>query len=196
MGSEQSIIDVVGVFTSILVALSPLTILPIYFNMTESMDEARSHRLAGLAVLTASILSVTVVIVGPALFQVLAITLNDLRIGGGLVLLLLAIHDLVFSRERRKRAELSAEDGVVPLGTPLIVGPGTMTASLVLAEAHGRLLVIGALVVNMLLIWAMLYFAGRLRRWIQPSIARAFGKVMSLMLAAIAVSILRAGLKG
>lgn len=184
------------VFGSLMIALSPFTVLPVYVNMIHGMDLQASRKMALKAIVTALILSVSVVLAGPSLFGVLGMTLNDLRIGGGLVLLMIAVYDVVFSRERRKRSELSDEMGVVPLGTPLIVGPGTITTSLVLTETTGRFEVIMALVANLFLIWLLLHFGHVIRNLISPPIARAFGKVMSLMLAAMAVAILRQGLSG
>ncbi len=183
------------VLVPVLVAMNPLTVLPFFFGMTQGMSADRSERLARKAVVTAFTVAVVITLGGQLIFRLMGITVNDLRVGGGLILLVIAIHDLIFSREQRKRREMG-DVGVVPLGIPLIVGPATMTACLVLADTHGRLLVVSALVVIVGLTWLLLHHAHRLRSVLDDAVIRAVGKVMSLLLAAIAVATVRAGLQG
>jgi multiple antibiotic resistance protein len=137
------------VFVPLFVAMSPLTALPIFLTMTEGMETGLARQLGHRAVFTAFAVAVAIVMLGQALFRFLGITLNDLQVAGGLILLLIAVHDLIYTRESRKRgdlgADIGAEAGVVPLGTPLIVGPATMTTCVVLADSHGRTLVLVAL---------------------------------------------------
>jgi multiple antibiotic resistance protein len=187
----------IEVFVPLFVAMSPLTALPIFLTMTEGMELVPTRQLAHRAVVTAFAVAVAIVLLGQALFRFLGITLNDLQVAGGLILLLIAVNDLIHSRESRKREDLGAdltEAGVVPLGTPLIVGPATMTTCVVLADTHGRTLVLVALAVNLLLTGLLLHYSDQLKRFVRPSVSRAFGKVMSLFLGAIAVSMLRTGI--
>ena len=184
------------VFISLFVALSPLTVLPLFISMTEGMNLERAQSLSRRAILTAFVISVAIVLLWQALFRFLGITVDDLRVAGGLILLILSIHDLIFTREQRKKSEMSSDAGVVPLGTPLIVGPATMTTCVVAADTHGRTLTLIALCLNLFLIAVMLHFAHRMKTVVRPSISRAFGKVMSLFMAAIAVAMLRHGIAG
>ena len=136
------------------------------------------------------------IFLGQGLFSFLGITVDDLRVAGGIILFLISIHDLIHSREERKSRDVDADMGVVPLGVPLIVGPATLTACLVLADAHGRGVVLGALFANLGIVAILILNARRLRKVMRPAVTRAFGKVMSLFLAAIAVSMIRHGLAG
>ncbi len=179
----------------IFVALSPLTVLPIFLAMTEGMESQAMQRLARRAVVTGLVIAVAIVWLGAVIFRALSITVDDLRIAGGLILLVLAIYDLLFNRERRKQSDADEDPGVVPLGTPIIVGPATMATCLVLADAHGKTLVLIALALNLTLVGLILHFAGPISRVLPSSGARAFGKVMSLFLAAIAVAMVRSGLE-
>ncbi len=181
------------VFVPVFVAMSPLTALPVFLSMTEGFSVPQAQSFARRAILTAFTVATVITIAGQAIFRLLGITVNDLRVGGGLILLVIAIYDLVLSKEKRK-ADDSQDAGVVPLGTPLIVGPGTMTACLVLADSYGRGPVMFALVLNLGITALILHNAQRLQRWVRPAVTRAFGKVMSLFLAAIAVSTMRVGL--
>ncbi len=182
------------VFVPIFVAMSSLTVLPIYLSMTNGMPSGDARSMGRKAVVTALATAVLITIAGQALFRLLDITVNDLRVGGGLILLVLSIYDLLFSTEERKTAEVADDVGVVPLGVPLIVGPATMATCLVLADTHGRALVLVSLAVNLLLTFLMLENAQRLTRFVPHAVSRAFGKVMSVFMAAIAVSMMRAGI--
>ncbi|TFH29960.1 MAG: MarC family protein [Myxococcales bacterium] len=180
-------------FVPLFVAMSPLTVLPIYLNMTQGLDQPAARRLARRAVLTGFVIAIAIVLIGQAMFRMLGITLDDLRVAGGIILLVIAVYDLIFSSEQRKVTELGSDAGVVPLGTPLIVGPATMTACLVLADSHGKPMVVLALFTNLALIALVLHYAQRIERVLTPSVSKAFGKVMSLFLAAIAVAMFRSG---
>ncbi|MFN7142164.1 MAG: MarC family protein [Myxococcota bacterium] len=181
------------VFVPVFVAMSPLTALPVFLSMTEGFSVPQAQSLARRAVLTAFTVAMVITVAGQAIFRLLGITVNDLRVGGGLILLVIAIYDLIVSREKRQAANME-DVGVVPLGTPMIVGPGTMTACLVLADTHGRIPVTIALILNLVITAAILHNAQKLQSWVSPAVTRAFGKVMSLFLAAIAVSTMRVGL--
>ena len=182
------------IFVPIFVAMGPLTILPIFLAMTEGAPQDATRSLARKAVFTALVVATSLVFLGNLIFRLLGITVDDLRVAGGIILLLIAIYDLIFTRERRKTTEIGTDAGVVPLGVPLIVGPATMTTCVVLADIHGRLPVLGALAVNLLMIGLVLDNSHHIQRFVRPSVSHAFGKVMSLFLAAIAVSMLRAGI--
>jgi multiple antibiotic resistance protein len=130
---------------------------------------------------------------------------NDLRVGGGLILLMLSVSNLVFGDFRRRdpRNGLSEEEemegasaGVVPLGIPLIMGPAAITSVLVSREAYGYLPTLTSMVANMTLVYLTLAFSPWLGRIMGPAVSRAVGKVASLFLAAISVALIRAGVVG
>lgn len=182
------------VFVPLFVAVSPLTILPLFLGIADGLDVPASRRLARAGVLTGLVVATIVVLVGAGLFSFLGIRVDDLRVAGGIILFLIALHDLIYSTEQRRHDAIGTDLGVVPLGIPLIVGPATLTACLVLSDVHGRPLVLLALGINLLIILTILHFAKSLARHLRPAVTRAFGKVMSLFLAAIAVAMVRNGL--
>ncbi len=183
------------VFLPLFVAMSVPTIAPIFLSLTHGMSPEERSSLAKKGTITAAVVAALVTLGGQLLFRLLGITVNDLRVGGGIILLVLSIYDLVFSKEER-RVRDAGDLGVVPLGVPLIVGPATMTTLLVLADGFGRGPVFVALVINLLLIGLVMSQAQRLVDWIGEAGVRAFGKVMSLFMTAIAVAMIRAGLLG
>lgn len=117
-------------------------------------------------------------------------------IAGGVLLLVFAISDLLRDGTRSAVPKSSLTLGVVPLGTPIIAGPATLTTSLILTGTYGFWLVFVSLGVNLVLAWVVVRHADRLIRLLGVNGATALGKVFYLLLAAIAVSMIRRGLQG
>src|SRR5215218_1616334 len=132
-------------FLPLFVAINPMGIIPIYLSVTENLTSAERRRLTLQAMVTAVGLAVLILFAGQLIFSLLGITVNDLRVGGGLILLVLSISNLIFGDFRRRdpRQEGDEEEGasvgVVPLGIPLIIGPAAITSVLVSREAYGYL---------------------------------------------------------
>lgn len=191
-------------FLPLFVAVNVLGILPMYLGLTETMNAAERRRLTLLAVATATVIAVLILFAGQLVFSLLGITVNDLRVGGGLILLVLSISNLIFGdyrrRDPRQGEEEPVEDvsemGVVPLGIPLIMGPAAITSILVSREAFGYLPTTVSLVANMLLVFLALAFAPLIGRFMPSAMSRAVAKVASLFLAAISVALIRAGILG
>ncbi|HET6428509.1 MAG TPA: MarC family protein [Phycisphaerae bacterium] len=180
-------------FVPILIAVDPLGILPIFLGLAEGLD-ARSRRRAILeSVITASVLAVGFVFLGKSLFRLLGVSVDDFFVAGGTLLFLIATLDLVSGR---KLAREGGAIGVVPLGTPLIVGPAVLTTTLMLVEIHGIAATLAAVVANVLLAGGLFLCAGALTRVLGQTGIRAGSKVVSLILAAIGVMMIRKGIVG
>src|ERR1700760_1532371 len=89
-------------FLPLFVAINPMGIIPIYLSVTESLSASERRRLTLQAMLTAVGLSVIILFAGQLIFSLLGITVNDLRVGGGLILLVLSISNLIFGDYRRR----------------------------------------------------------------------------------------------
>lgn len=176
----------------ILVAVDAPGALPLFIGMTEEMDDAERQKTIRQSILTAFLVTIGFVLLGRAVFAALGIRVEDFMIAGGGVLLVIAITDTLAAGE--KRLPPGPAFGVVPLGTPLIAGPATLTTTLALVGQHGYLPVIVSLVVNILLAWLIFAQAGRIIRLIGINGSRALAKVASLLLAAIAVKMIRSGI--
>ncbi len=176
----------------IMVALDAPGTLPLYVGMTEGMKKQERKKVVRQSILTAFLVTVGFVLLGQAVFKALGILVEDFMIAGGVILLIIAVNDILQAGE--KKMPRSAEFGVVPMGTPLIAGPAMITTALVLVGNHGYFPVFLALVVNLLLAWLILAQAERIISIIGISGSRAFAKVISLILAAFAVKMMRSGI--
>ncbi len=178
-------------FVPLFVAFNALGVVPLFISLTQDIEEDKKRRLARDATFAAGILAVIIALVGQALFRFLGITVNDFRTAGGLILLVLSINDLIFSNDRRRDAERL---GIVPIGIPLIVGPAALTTVLILVDSYGQLLTFIVLGLNLLIAFTLFYYSSLVARLLGPSGSKAFAKVASLFLAAIAAAMIRVGL--
>lgn len=181
-------------FIPLFVAIDVLGLLPIFISMTQDMGETKRRRLISQATITALAVSVIFLFAGKAVFHLLGITVNDFRIGGGIVLLVLSVRDLIFPDEgSRVTGESSADVGVVPIGIPLIIGPAVLTTIIILVDTHGYVPTIAALMANLAIVWIAFRKSPVIVRLMGASGAKGFAKVAALFLAAIAVMMIRLG---
>ncbi|HAS16825.1 MAG TPA: MarC family protein [Nitrospiraceae bacterium] len=144
--------------------------------------------------ITATAITVIFLFVGKGIFMILGITISDFQIAGGLILLVIAITDIIFSHQMSRKPHPSV--GTVPIGTPLIAGPASLTTLIMLNDIFGISMTIFSLVVNLIIVWIIFSFSNRILSFLGEGGARATSKVVSLFLAAIAVMIIRRGIEG
>ncbi|MBE0644702.1 MAG: MarC family protein [Bacteroidetes bacterium] len=182
-------------FIPLFVAMDTLGLIPLFLGLTQGMERKELHRLIYSATGTAFIIAILFMFSGTALFDFLGITSNDFRIGGGIVLLVLAIQDLASSSPEERRKPRS-NVGVVPIGIPLIMGPAGMTTILILVDAQGLAITMGALVANCVVVLIVLLNSKWIIRIMGEAGSQAFAKVASLFMAGIAVMMIRSGIEG
>ena len=195
----------VAAFLPLFVAINIPGILPLYVGMTETFTADDRRTLLVRALAAAFILAVLMLFAGGVIFETLGITVDDLRVGGGLILLVIAVTDLAFgdTKERRagdktSRKQMAEAQGtvdlpVVPLGIPLIIGPGAITTILIADGQVGWELTLLSIALNMLLVFVAFTFGPALLRLFGPGTSKAVAKVASLFLAAISVAMIRGG---
>lgn len=181
-------------FIPLLVAMDPVGLVPVYLSMASNVEPAHRNIVVVQAVTTAFLVGIGFLMLGRALFTALGITVADFQIAGGVILLILAVQDLLANDVRNQFAV--KDFGVVPLGMPLIAGPGMLTSVLTLGDTLGSALTISALVTNLVIIWFALRFAETLSRLVGATALRAISRFVALLLAAIAVNLIRRGWQG
>jgi len=135
---------------------------------------------------------VSFLIFGKLIFSFMGITVNDFRIGGGIVLLVLAVRDLLFSSEDSRTT--GRDVGVVPIGIPLIIGPAVLTTILILVDTYGYAPTIVSLIINLGIVWIAFRQSKYIIKLLGESGTKGLAKVFSLLLAAIAVMMIRVGI--
>jgi len=180
-------------FIPILVAMDVFAVLPIFLSFTGGITDAERKVIIRQSIITALAVALTFVAVGEAVFRILGITVDDFKIAGGLVLLVIAILDLLRSSGERRKIEDTI--GVVPIGVPLIVGPAVLTTLIVLIDHYGIVPTIISLILNLLIVRTSFVHAEKITRLIGKNGIVAISKVMAILLASIAVMMIRLGLQ-
>lgn len=176
----------------VFVAMDAIAVLPIFLSMIEGMSPDDKKIIIKQSVVTAFLISVCFLAVGKFIFSALGITVADFKIAGGIVLLVLAINDLLFPEKTRRFQGSSI--GVVPLGMPLIVGPGVLTTIIILVDTYGYLPALFSILVNLFIVWLAFNKSDAIMKILGENGAKGFSKVMSIFLAAIAVMMIRRGI--
>lgn len=181
-------------FIPLFVAFDAIGVLPIYISLTQDMEDAVRGKVLRHSVITATAVTVLFLLIGKGVFIILGITISDFQIAGGIILLVIAITDIIFSDQRSRKPHPSV--GTVPIGTPMIAGPASLTTLIMLSDIFGIPATMLSLVVNLIIVWIVFASAGRILSFLGEGGARALSKVVSLFLAAIAVMIIRRGIEG
>jgi multiple antibiotic resistance protein len=176
----------------IFVAMDAIGVLPFFLAFTEGMEEAERKRVVRASILTGFVVSLGFLAVGKFIFTVIGITVSDFKVAGGTILLVIAIRDLLFPE--RKGGIVDETVGVVPLGVPLIVGPAVLTTTIISVDTYGYIPTIISLIVNLVFAGWVFSRADLLIRLLGEGGAKGVGKVVSLLLAAIAVMMIRRGI--
>ena len=179
-------------FIPIFVAVDAIGVLPIFISLTEEVEQQQRIKVIAQSMLTALCVAVAFIFLGKAVFKALSITMGDFMIAGGAILFCLAITDII-NPTKRKRVP-TEELGAVPLGTPLIVGPAVLTTSMVIISEYGLAATLISVVVNIALAGIIFSGAATVMKILGEAGSKALSKIMSLLLAAIAVMLVRKGL--
>jgi multiple antibiotic resistance protein len=180
-------------FIPLFVAIDPIGLAAVFLGLGQGVPAATRRRIAHQAAWTGGLVALLFLFLGQTIFTALSISVHDFQIAGGLILFILAARDLVQSAVEEP-AKLTDDFGVVPLGMPLIAGPALITTLLLLAQTLSVVVILTALAVNLVLVVLAFAYSEKLGRLIGPTGLRAISKIIALLLAAIAVNMIRRGL--
>ena len=179
-------------FIPFFVAFDALGILPIFVSLTGEMAPPERKKVVRQSILTAFFVSIGFLAVGRSIFAYLGVSVSDFKVAGGILLFILAVVDLIFPEKTRTFPKETL--GVVPIGIPLIVGPGVLTLLLMVVHTYGYVSTIFCLILNLLIVWVVFNQSQWIMRVLKEGGAKGIGKVFSLLLAAFAVMVIRTGI--
>ncbi len=194
-------------FTALLVILDPFAVIPVFLSLTHGYSPAERSRAVTLAAITVAIVLCLSAMFGETMLTVLGTSLPSFRVGGGIVLLLMALTMLRAQPDqmRTTSAEKAAAEGreniaIVPIAIPLLAGPGSISTVIIQmhrpgAEYHS-LWVIAIILLLSFLLWVVLRLATPIGRALGPIGLNILNRLFGLILTAIAVEIMANGLRG
>ncbi len=182
-------------FIPLFVTIDPVGLAAIFLALGRNVPVDKRKRIATQATWTGGIVALLFLFLGRVIFIAIGIGEGDFQIAGGVILFVIAMRELTQTTSQEK-SSLPDDFGVVPLGMPLIAGPATITTLLVISKSVGFGMTLFALVVNLVLVALAFAQSERLERLIGHTGLRAISKIIALLLAAIAVHIVRRGFVG
>ena len=182
----------VEVFVTLFVIMDPPGTIPLFLSLTSGRSSAMRKRLAGQAVLVAFVVIVVFALFGQTILSYLGITLPALQAAGGLLLLLVAL-ELLTGQADDPVETTNVNVALVPLGTPLLAGPGAIVATIVFVQRvddvwEGVAVALGIVAVHVVL-WLFMRFSVVIIRVIKESGVILITRIAGLLLSAIAVQL-------
>jgi len=179
-------------FIPLFVAFDALGILPIFVSLTSEMTQPERKKVVRQSTLTGFLASIGFLVAGKSVFDLLRITVSDFKVAGGILLFIIAVVDLIFPERTRTFPKETL--GVVPIGIPLIVGPGVLTLLLISAQTYGYVSTVLCLILNLLIVWLVFGHSYLIMRFLKEGGTKGMGKVFALFLAAFAMMMIRTGM--
>jgi multiple antibiotic resistance protein len=180
------------VFVTLLVIMDPIGTVPLFLALTSGRSRKARHRQAWQAVLVAISVIATFALFGQQILRYLDISVAALQGAGGLLLILVAL-ELLTGKQTRDTEVPDVNVALVPLGTPLLAGPGAIVATIVFVRrAHGAddaYAIAAGIVAVHIVLYLSLRFSGVILRVIRESGVSLITRISGLLLSAIAVQL-------
>ncbi|MEV4809706.1 MarC family protein [Micromonospora avicenniae] len=181
------------VFVTLLVITDPPGMMPIFVALTGPLPARDRNRAAWQAVALALGVIVVFAVAGQTLLDYLHVDLPALQAAGGLLLVLVAL-ELLTGKGDEPSGQSTSNIALVPLGTPLLAGPGAIVATMLFvqqAEGLGDYTAIAAGIISvMIAVWIVLRFSGVIVKILRPGGIEVLTRIAGLLLAAIAVQLI------
>jgi multiple antibiotic resistance protein len=193
-------------FTSIFVLVDPISALPAFIAITDHADPAGRRRMARRASLTCFTVLTLFALAGPQIFRLFGITLPAFEIAGGLVLGMIGLDMLQARRSHTRETPAEMQEGaekedagIIPLGVPMLAGPGAISSVMVLTSQNADWthegIILAAIAGSALISFFVLTAAHRISSLLHRTGIRILTRMMGLLLTAIAVQFVLNGLR-
>ncbi len=196
------------IFTAVLAIiaiLNPFGNLPQYLAMTEGMPTPTRQKLFRVIGYTAFIIVMIFTLTGPYIMKYLfKIEIRDLRIAGGLILIIMGVKNLLFPLKVKYQGPEAGEDetedeiirkSIIPMAFPMMVGPGTLATMIVISADNGMIATLTAASAAFLFILALFHFSASIERVFGKLVLHVIARIMQVFIVAIGVKMIMNGMK-
>jgi len=175
------------------IIVDPFGNVPIFMGLTEKLTDSERRKIFNTAILVGIALLLVFAFTGQEIFLIFGISINSFQVAGGLLLLITSLKILV-SGSLYESTDTVEGLGAVPIAMPLLVGPGAITTTILNLQSYGILVTIVSVLIVMLLTWLILRYVNQIYRVLGRTGSVVIARVMSLLLAAIAVQFILIGI--
>jgi len=196
---------IIKVFVSIFIIVDPIGLIPGFIALTASYSQSKIKTTVRETTLTLILVLTVFTLFGNDILNFFGITIPAFKIAGGIIIFMIAWQML---QAKQTRLKISPEEevyskeqekiGIVPLGIPMLAGPGAITTVIVLSgekQILAKFIILGSVLATAFLTYFILLFAKRFSDWLGPTGLYIFTRLMGLILAAIAVQFVIDGIR-
>jgi multiple antibiotic resistance protein len=185
--------DMVKAALVLFIIVDPFGNVPIFMGLTEKFSDAERRKIFNTAIFVGVILLLVFAFTGQEIFLIFDISIDSFEVAGGLLLLITSMRILV-SGSLYESTEPMESLGAVPIAMPLLVGPGAITTTILNLQAYGTFVTIVSVLIVLFLTWVILRYVNSIYRILGKTGSVVIARVMSLLLAAIAVQFILTGI--
>jgi multiple antibiotic resistance protein len=182
----EFILELAKAVITLFIIVDPLGNIPIFISLTKGMAKEDRQKAFRTAIFTGFILLISFALVGQQIFMLFGISLYSFMIAGGILLLIISIRILVRG-EWEEDSTTPESIGVVPIGFPLLVGPGAITTTILNLQASGVIVTTIAVLIVFVVVQIILRLIDPIYRFLGSSGSLVISRLMALLIAAIAI---------
>ncbi len=190
----ETLVEITKSTIVLFIVIDPIGVTPYYQAFTSRLSSTEKARVLRLTIVAAAFILIAFAVIGDMLFKLLNITIADFRIAAGLVLLIASLALLLEVPLGFLRGE-PEKMAIVPLATPLLAGPAAVSVTLLIKYTSGPHIAIIAIAANMALAYIVLAVSDKIVKILGRQGLLILDKFMSLLMAALAVSLVRQGVE-
>ena len=191
-GSDTvDIMALASVTLSIFLVMNPFSSIPTFLSITNGVDGDTMRRYANRAVVVAGVLLFVFVFIGSPLMSIFGVTMESFRVAGGIILIMMGA-ELVFGLKLNK-VENEEDAPWIIVATPIMTGPGVITAAILFTQGYGYALVVLAGVIALAATWALLRIAPSIVKVVGINALNITSKIVGLLLTALGVEYMLQG---
>jgi multiple antibiotic resistance protein len=183
---DEFLIVLLRAFIALFIVVDPFGNIPIFVSLTQKLPIQNERKVYNTAILVGFILLLIFAFTGLEIFNLFGISISSFEIAGGILLLIISIRILV-SGGFHETAESPESIGAVPIAMPLLVGPGAITTTILNLQSFGVIVAVLSVSIVLAVTWVILRFIDRIYRYLGKTGAMVIARVMSLLIAALAV---------
>lgn len=185
--------QIVFITGQIFAILNPISVIPTFLSLTDDLNVSERHRIVRNSSLAVMVIAVALALGGSYLLSFFHVSISSLQVGGGVLLMAIAI-EMLGGLPRTKSLESHSEVAIVPIATPLLVGPGTMTTIIVLSGISSLPALLISIFIVTVATYVLLRYSEILVKILGRNGIRALGRFMTIIIAAFAAQLIYSGI--
>lgn len=188
------LLDLMKGTIALFLVVDPLGNIPIFVGLTRNMDETQRKNTFRSAIVTGLILLFLFAFAGQQILILFGISLSSFMVAGGLLLLIIAVRLLV-AGGWQEHSTSPESIGAVPIGFPLLVGPGAITTTILILQSSGFFVTVISVLLTFVIVWLILRFINPIFKILGNNGSLVVTRLMAMFIAAIAVQYIVQGIK-